>query len=230
MKERIIELVNGELDGTNSSSEHTELTTLLDREPSAKALFDEMEKVDQLLATVPMIDPPATLKSRVMNAIAHQEAPARVSSQSWLERILAPLVQRPAWAAVYAFTIGIVVGLGVVTVVDSSGPEPAMVRGTIGDVQAPPLGRTHVVAGTATADVSVSALDDELRIDVTITSSDPATLRLAAKGQDPIVIESPSGAPVYSLLIPKTASVSIELISNEASDRALLTIDGSTEQ
>lgn len=227
--ERIIELVNGELDGTNSSSEHTELATLFDRDPSVKTLFDEMEKVDRLLAAVPMVEPPATLKPKVMNAITRQAASARIPGESWIERILAPLFQRPAWAVAYAFSIGIIVGLGVFTVVDSTGPEPQMVRGTIGDVRAPLLGRTNVIAGTATADIVVSALDDELRIDVMITSSDPATLRLVPGAGDPIVIESPSGAPAYSLLVPKAPSVSVELISNQTSERALMTINESTE-
>jgi len=227
--ERIIDLVNGELDGTNSPSEHTELTTLLDREPSVKALFDEMQKVDHLLAAVPMVDPPPTLKSNVMHAIGRQSAPARAATQGLLDRILAPFVQRPAWAVAYAFGIGVIVGLGVLTVVQSAGPDTGMVQGTIGAVRAPALAKTSLSAGTATADIVISALGDELRVDVEITASDVATLQLSPEGGEPIVIESAPGTPAYGLLMPRTASMSIELVSNEASEQVTLTIHGSTE-
>jgi anti-sigma factor RsiW len=227
--ERIIELVNGELDGTNSPSDHTELTTLLDREPSVKALFDEMQKVDRLLAAVPMVDPPATLKSNVMYAIGRQGAPARTAARGWLDRILAPFVQRPAWAVAYAFAIGIIVGLGVLTVIQSAGPDTGMVQGTIGAVRAPALAKSSLSAGTATADIVISALDDELRVDVKIVASDAATLQLTPEGGKPIVIESAPGTPVYGLLMPRTGSVSIELASNEDSQQVTLTIQGSTE-
>ena len=227
--ERIIELVNGELDGTNSPSEHTELTTILDREPSVKTLFDEMQKVDHLLAAVPMVDPPPTLKSNVMHAIDRQGTPARATSQGWLDRILAPFMQRPAWAVAYAFAIGVIVGLGVLTVVQSAGPDTGMVQGTIGAVRAPALAKSSLSAGTATADIVISELGDELRVDAKIVASDASTLRLAPEDGEPIVIESAPGTPAYGLLIPRTGSMSIELVSNEASEQVTVTIQGSTE-
>lgn len=225
--DRIIDLVNSELDGTNSPSDHAELTTLLESDPSIKDYLGEMRSLDQLLAAVPMVDPPPTLKSRVMNAIAHLELPVTdAATESWLDRVLAPFLRRPAWAVTYAFAIGIVVGLSVISIIESNGPDTGTVQGTIVSVPSSVLAQSKVVAGTATAGITVTRLNDELRIDLQLQTTDPATISLSSNDENPVVIESTSGTPVYSLLLPRTGKINVTLTSGEATEHAILDING----
>lgn len=222
--ERIIELVNGDIDGINTPSEKAELTNLLEN-PSVKELVDEMHSLDRLLASVPMVDPPASLKRGVMDAIARKEASVRSTSKvSLLDRVLAPFIQRPAWAVTYAFATGLIVGLGVFSIVDSTGPEPATVQGTIISAAPAVLGETLIEAGDATATITVTRLGDELKVDVDLIATDATELALTPDGGEPLVIESLTGSPAYSVVIPPTSAIRVTLTSGLASDEALLTI------
>lgn len=223
--ERIIDLVNGELDGVNSPSDRTELATLVENDPSVKEYLDEMRRLDQLLAAVPAADPPATLKAGVMRAIAQQEDPLpSASAKDWFERLLAPFLLRPAWAVTYAFAVGVIVGLGVLSIIESTGPDSQTVQGTIVD-HSPTIAQTQIAAGTATAGIVVTGMGDELRVDMRLSTPGSATISLTAGNDEPIVIESAPGSPTYSLVLPWTQTISVTLSSQEARAHAVVAID-----
>lgn len=224
--ERIIDLVNGELDGTISPSEHQELATHLEQDPSVKEYRDEMQTLSQLLAAVPFVDPPKTLKTRVMRAIAAQESPVRSASRrSWFEHILEPFTRRPAWAVTYAFAAGIIVGLAVISVVETAGLDTGVVQGTIVSVESPTVAKAHIATGTATAEVLVKRLDEELRVDVRLQSSGDVTVTLAPDGADSVTLESKAGPSSYSIVLPTTSTISVTLTEGEAFDTAVLTVE-----
>ncbi|MFV1980776.1 MAG: hypothetical protein ACC655_06445, partial [Rhodothermia bacterium] len=68
MTEHTNELVNGELDGTNTSSESAVLAGILEEDASAKAFFVETKALFGALAKVPDKDPPAELTRRIMES------------------------------------------------------------------------------------------------------------------------------------------------------------------
>jgi anti-sigma factor RsiW len=223
--EHIINLVNGEIDGTISREERKELTALIEDDPSVKSLFDEMITLDELLAAVPQVDPPASLKAGVMAAIERRETAATpIASESWFERLLGPFVRRPAWAVGYAFATGLIVGIGLLTLVDSTGPDQRAVQGTIVNAVPSSLGEMQVIAGTATADVIVTRIDEELRVDVDLIATSAATLQLIPDNRDAIVIHTSSGTPAYSIVIPTTKKLSVVLTTEETTEEATLTL------
>jgi len=221
--QRIIELVNGEIDGTLSPEDRNELTTLIEGDPSAKTLLDELGAVNQLLTSVPMVEPPASLKANIMRSIAHQESAVPAATESFLDRVLAPFIRRPAWAVAYAFGIGLIVGIATLSVIDAPGPDPQVVQGTIID-STPTLGELEIVAGTATASIVVKAMRDELRVNVDLMAHDAATLRLVPAVGSPVVLQSMAGTPSYSVLLPQTSSIGVVLITDEVTEQGVINI------
>lgn len=228
--ERIIDLVNGELDGMNSTADQEELTSLLEKDPSLKGYLEEMKTLDQVLAAVPMVEPPAGLKRRIMNSVAHQGASLNVAPKAtWFDRLLAPFLQRPAWAISYAFAIGLIVGLGVLSIIESSNPDVRTVQGTIVD-HSPVIANTTITAGPASADILVTRLDGELRVDLQVTATMAATVRLVSQDRNPIVIASDPGTASYSLLLEQTPSIDVTLSAGETSSQTVVALTGSGAQ
>lgn len=228
--DRIIHLVNGEIDGVITPSEQSELTTLIETDPEVRSLRDDLRSLDRILASVPEAEPPARLRANIMDAVRRHDATVRASSRkSWIEDILAPFFRRPAMAVAYAFSIGLIAGLAVFSVVRAPGADSEMVRGTIVDGQ-PVIGSSHLIVGSTTADVTVKRAMPDLRIDIDVASTEFATLSITPSDGDPIVIESAPGTPSYSLLIPPSSTIRIDVSTDEGVTSDEMTIPNNKNQ
>ena len=85
MNDRIVELINREIDGLNSQAESHELNTILSSNPSAKKYFDSQMQISEALSRLPASEPPTTIKQIVMNEISRQviqQSPVSINAYS----------------------------------------------------------------------------------------------------------------------------------------------------
>ena len=189
MKERVIELVNGELDGTNTSPESAELADIVREDAATRAFFDETKAFFGILEAVPEVDPPPELKERIMEFVDRQSSTARAANPETgfvvsLRRIFEPLIQRPAWVMSYAFVAGLLFGVAVLSIID--GPvdaETGVVQGTIGQPVVGVLDEATLEVGGITVDLVTMGTENEVVLDITISGSGDATLNIQASDQ-----------------------------------------------
>ena len=180
--ERVIELVNGELDGTNTAAESVELAGILQGDDVARAFFDETKVLFGALGQVPDVEPPADLKDRIMESV-HRQAAAMPTAEhgfaSSLKNIFKPIVARPTWAISYAFVAGLLVGVaGWMLVANPAGPENGVVQGTMVQPSLGVLDEATLQVGGITVDLATVGLDNEVVLDVTISGSGDSTVQI----------------------------------------------------
>ena len=70
MDERTLELIHGEVDGTNSADEHRELLQILESEPDARREHKSLMELNDWLAAEPAFEPRPRLAH---DRVTHQE-------------------------------------------------------------------------------------------------------------------------------------------------------------
>ena len=187
MTERTTELVNGELDGINTSSQSAELAAILAEDVSAKAFFDETQALFGALGSVPDQDPPAELKQRIMESISSETAAATAPSAGilhTLQDLFQPIIRRPAWAMSYAFAAGILVGIAVLNISGTNqAPETQAVQGTMGQANSRILDEASLQVGDITVDLAAVGLENEIVLDVTITGAGDSVVHIQTKNE-----------------------------------------------
>ena len=187
MTERTTELVNGELDGINTSSESAELATILAEDVSAKAFFDETAALFGALGSVPDEDPPMELKQRIMESITSETAAVAAPSpgiMDAIQNVLQPIIRRPAWAMSYAFAAGILVGIAVLNITGTNqAPETQAVQGTMGQANSRILDEASLQVGDITVDLAAVGLENEIVLDVTITGAGDSVVHIQTKNE-----------------------------------------------
>lgn len=106
---RTLELLNGELDGELTPAERQELETRLAGDPAARLMRAQWRQMDQALAAMPAVEPPAGLSQRWQPAApkAAPVSPERRRRRQWLGRGMA----MAAGTLLFAFAVGLS-GLG----------------------------------------------------------------------------------------------------------------------
>ena len=132
---RLIELMNAEIDGVNSPEVSRELHEHLDANPDARRHYDELKDVGRVLAEADEVSPPVGLRRAIMRAVAARGNPH--VKVGFLERMRRALSPAPRFRPAYAFTGGIVVGLGLFVLISVTLPrmvpvDAANLVGTIG--------------------------------------------------------------------------------------------------
>lgn len=127
MEQRTLELIHGEIDGTNSADDHRELLRVLESDPEARREHERATQLNEWLAAEPALEPPAELRAAVI---------ARVfpSPQAAHQR-LRPRLRAWVGAAAMAATVA---GVAFVLLQAPDIPEldPASLAGTIGQPSA----------------------------------------------------------------------------------------------
>lgn len=72
--QRLLELVQGDLDGTLTAADKAELARILLQDPAARRLHDEFRRTEALLLELPRAEPPADLRSAVLEALQLPES------------------------------------------------------------------------------------------------------------------------------------------------------------
>ena len=131
---KTIELINRVLDGAATEPERADLDRALTSSPEARARYEEMGRLVRRLDSVPMDDPPADLRPRVVAAVdaLGVRHTSRASNEhgffSWLRAAIAPQGLRYA----STFGLGLAAGAVILAVVRPGQPvDPSQVSGTL---------------------------------------------------------------------------------------------------
>ena len=105
---RIMELMNQEIDGVNSSAESLELEEHLDRHPESRRLMDELREAVGIFEKVPQFEPPFGLRASILASTGLDQPTAKDNWWTGLMTFFSPLM-KPALTA--AFAIGLMAGI-----------------------------------------------------------------------------------------------------------------------
>jgi hypothetical protein len=184
IESKTIELMNLVIDGVASSSERAELDSRLSADPNARSYYEALSRLVRRLDSDPMIDPPAELEPRILDAVG-ELPPARQpriedGSPSWLRSFFSPRL-RP-WST---FGLGLAAGVFLLAAVQYGRPgfwdaardiDPNRVSGSMVSDAARgshPLATLPVEAenGTASGSLMVYRLGADIAVDVTLQST-----------------------------------------------------------
>ncbi len=101
------ELIHKELDGENSPQDSARVKVLVESNPEAGALFEELEQLGRVLHQSHDVDPPSYLRKHIMNSL-----PATLYSPRPLTRFAGMRFPVPRLAFVVTIFAGIAIGVG----------------------------------------------------------------------------------------------------------------------
>jgi hypothetical protein len=123
---KTIALINGEVDGTNSTEESEALRRTLAQDPEAQKLLSDLKKLERSLHSIPSVEPPQGLKSSVMRHISARRVSSRPSEhRSGLIDFLFPARSLPRLG--FAFSGGVLAGIALVVLYFSVVSHPSSI-------------------------------------------------------------------------------------------------------
>lgn len=177
MRDRFLELVNRALDDELSPSERHELDQAVASDGDAAAILQDHMTLGRLLSSVPEQEAPSHLKSSIMSALPRRKAvpagPAmRTDLVAWIRRVVSP---QPKLAYALAFSIGLVVGMGLLALVGNGNGMGVAVPGATGSMAGLPSIEAAGVIGNA----ELWVLDDgDLSVRLEIRAEGPVRSRI----------------------------------------------------
>ena len=173
---RIAELIQADVDGELTASDRSELASFLERSEEARRFREDMLQVARMLSAIPLAEPPAGLRQRILQRI---RLPERRSRWEWVALWLRPA----SYGLAVAAGVLLAVGLGRL---GSGGPSDF--EGLVGSLvrpgeKAPLSGATagSLAFGSegVTGRIVFKALDERsLALEFVIESAQPVELSL----------------------------------------------------
>jgi hypothetical protein len=108
IEKHYIELINGEIDGVNSSDESSELRRYLETNPEARQYFDDLTDIGRTVAEMTDLDPPRRLRQTILSCVAARRPVPR--GESLIGRIRERLMPQAQPRYAFAFVTGVLVG------------------------------------------------------------------------------------------------------------------------
>jgi hypothetical protein len=126
----MFELLNQEVDGTNSSKEHQEVQAFLSKNAEARRTFDALKDLSVFLKRAPQVDPPQSLKKRILNSLPN----TKPSSQRTfpLFALVRKLTEGTNVRYAYTFACGAVAGILLFAFLTGSPSDTTSLVGAIG--------------------------------------------------------------------------------------------------
>jgi len=110
--ERVIELINKEIDGTILPAERATLEQHRSSNEEVREISDDFSHIASMLSAIGNVEPPSTLKPRVMRDISPQATPQRQTLwQSVRTAVIDFFRPRSGFRLAYAFSGGLVAGV-----------------------------------------------------------------------------------------------------------------------
>lgn len=130
LKKRVFELLNQEVDGTNSAKEHQEVKTLLAKNAEARRTFDALKELASFLKATPQVEPPSSLKKRILASLPN----AKPSPQKLfpLFPVIRMFTEGTNIRYAYTFAGGAVAGILLFAFLTGSPSDTSTLVGTIG--------------------------------------------------------------------------------------------------
>jgi hypothetical protein len=107
---RVLELINREIDGLNSPKETEELRGYLAHDHEATLLYDDLKRVSAILDGAEPVEPPRNLRANILNSIDLKRY-AEKRRLNLVVTVLNFLPQRGSLRYALVFTFGIVLGV-----------------------------------------------------------------------------------------------------------------------
>ncbi len=104
----ILELMHAALDGVATAAEQARLKKVLERDPDAARIYEQLRATAQRLSEVREVEPPASLRVRIMHALP--PVAASKARKSPVVLLSGALWHRPAVRYAYVFGGGLVLG------------------------------------------------------------------------------------------------------------------------
>ncbi len=217
--DRLLDLIQADLDGALPAAERAELARLLLQDPEARRLHGQLQRTDQLLRDIPAAEPPAGLRDAVITGPARpEEAPGHWNRLSTY-RIAA------------AFLGGILV-VGAAYYVSDGRPAGEELQGSVsaGKDLAVAAAERHVSirAEGIEVDATLRSVGEVLHLEIASSATtsgelavkiDPAATSLAGSADDASVtaagdevgVQLPAGRHVRVLEFSGSAPIRLEL-------------------
>ncbi len=109
--DKILELMNREIDKANTEKESSELNEYLDKNPEAKQHFLELVKMNKVLEKIPDVDPPADMKMNIMNSIDLNKYTQKAKQPNFSQSLAEFFTVRPKLRLATTFAVGAAFGL-----------------------------------------------------------------------------------------------------------------------
>ena len=105
ISERILELINADVDGELRPEDQSELDAALESSAEARAMKSELQKLSNLIDSLPPQQPPRSLGNQILNGIKLPSKMSSFSLSSWFSSF------QPATAG-FAFAAGLLMTVG----------------------------------------------------------------------------------------------------------------------
>lgn len=179
MDQRVLDLLNGGIDGELSSSEQLELNRLLAGSEQVRDLNDELVAITSLLDQVPEREPPQYLQSTIERQIRlavqsrnHEEKPGFLGTWLTAHRLRTGI----ALAAGVVLTISVYeMGSEPMTAGDASNMVGTVVKGQT-SLQGELLSSVYLDTDTLSGRVELRNIDNLFILDIQLNSDGPARL------------------------------------------------------
>lgn len=116
--DKILDLMNREIDKVNTAKESSELNEYLGKDPEAKQHFQELVKMNILLEKIPAVDPPSDMKMNIMNSIDPHKYAQKADHPGFFQSLSEFLTVRPKLRMTATFAVGAAFGLALFAVSD----------------------------------------------------------------------------------------------------------------
>lgn len=155
LDKRTFEMINQEVDGTLSPRDSEKLKSILAKSPEARQTFDALKDLSAMLRGVSPVDPPSSLKSRILHSLPQPSR--RPAAQSYpLFAMIQALAASSRVRYAYTFIGGAVAGILLFALLNGSPSDPSSLVGTMGSDHAAPAAGVSVelpeVQGTISAE------------------------------------------------------------------------------
>jgi hypothetical protein len=127
---RVLELINREIDGLNSPKESEELSEYLARDRDAAFLFEDLKRVSTIVGGAEPVEPPRNLRANILNSID----PKRYAEKRRLNPLTILvnfLPQRASLRYALVFSFGIVLGVVIYGLLSDLGKQGSVESTTL---------------------------------------------------------------------------------------------------
>lgn len=135
--DKILDLIEKDIEGRNTEAEAERLKASLASDAKARSYYEDVKRLAELLARVPLADTPPGFAREIMQRVAEKRQPVRSETSSWLATIRSLFaVKHPAPFA-FSFGAGVAVG-ALVLFLASQGPSPRSSFDEVSGLMVPP--------------------------------------------------------------------------------------------
>jgi hypothetical protein len=127
---RVLELINREVDGLNSPKESEELRGYLAHDHEATLLYEDLKRVSAILGGAEPVEPPRNLRANILNSIDPKRY-AEKPRLNPLTTLVNFLPQRGSLRYALVFTFGIVLGVVIYGLLSDLGKQGAVENTTL---------------------------------------------------------------------------------------------------